>query len=615
MLPDAAAGVPVSAGQPTLLRPVTMGPGGGGAMREAARAAARHSATAGGKAAASRPSISGVVRNAAGKGLPGICVTASTHTANSASADFTFSGRGGRYRFDLGRGSWEVSFANDCGGKYAPQWWKHVGSSAKATALHLRRGSHVTGIDARLVIGGVITGTVRAGRPSGPGLGGVCVVASGKGRAAGIRQQAVSHKDGSYRIRGLGTGSYRVQFVPQCGAKGSVLGRAHNGLVAVTDGKTTRGVNAFLLPAAEISGTAAAAQGGAPLAGICVFAFPVFTGQGLEVIAGGEIQTDQQGRYAITGLRPGRYVVNFSGGCGNRGSYAPQYYNGQSSWAAADRVVLAVGQHAAGIDASMQPGGTIIGTISDRAGTKLGGICALATSAQDAGILGKRPDGVVSFGLPFISDVAATERSGGYRMANLAPGSYEVSFGSGCGRPRAAYADQWFAPQGGNKPALLSVRPGLVTSGISARLRPGATITGTIRNASGKPVAGICPAGFPLSGQPPLSIFFLSTRSATNGRYRIPRLANGRYAVFFSPCDVLRYAVSWYAGSGSSATARPVAVTDGRTTGGLNQTLVIGQAVSGTIRSGVSRAPVRSACVVAVDSGGLAFAFSFTRKR
>src|SRR5260221_4123138 len=252
MLPDAAARVPVSAGQPTLLRPVTMVPAGAGAMRAAAQAAARRTAAAGGKAAASRPSISGVVRNAAGKGLPGICVTASTHTANSASADFTFTGRGGRYRFDLGRGMWEVSFANDCGAKYAPQWWKHVGSSAKATALHLRRGRHVTGIDARLVIGGVITGTVRAGRPSGPGLGGVCVVASGKGRAAGVRQQAVSHKDGSYRIRGLGTGGDRGPFPPHGGVNGRFFRTTRSGTSAGSTRDTHTGGDTSLFFATEI---------------------------------------------------------------------------------------------------------------------------------------------------------------------------------------------------------------------------------------------------------------------------------------------------------------------------------------------------------------------------
>ena len=322
LLPDAAATVPVTAGQPTWLRPVTMLPAGAGAMRAAALAAARRSAAASGKAAARRPSISGIARIAAGKGLAGICVSASFHTANFGIGVGTLTGRGGPYSLNTGRGTWEVSFANGCGGKYAPQWWRHAGSSAKATPLHLRRASHVTGIDARLVTGGVITGTVRAGRPSGPGLGGVCVFASGEGRAAGVMQQAVTRKDGSYRISGLGTGRYQVQFIPQCGTKGSYIARLRKGTVAVTDGKTTRGINTFLLRAAEISGTVTAAQGGSPLAGICIFVLPVFTGQGHVAIAGGVIQTGQHGGYAVTGLPPGRYVVSFSGGCGNAGSYA-----------------------------------------------------------------------------------------------------------------------------------------------------------------------------------------------------------------------------------------------------------------------------------------------------
>ena len=267
----------------------------------------------------------------------------------------------------------------------------------------------------------------------------------------------------------------------------------------------------------------------------------------------------------------------------------------------------------------MQPGGTITGTMTNRAGMKLGGSCVLVSSAQDAGGFGQSPDGLLLGGGPFIDDIAATGANGAYRVANLTPGSYEVSFFSGCASQRApAYAAQWFAPQGGNQPTWLSVRPGLVTSGIGSRLRPGATVTGVIRNASGQPVAGICPAAFSLSGQPPASFLDLagigSSRSARNGGYRITGLATGTYAIEYTACDTGR-TLSWYAGSGSSATVRPVAVTDGHTTGGINQKLVAEQAASGTVRSGVSGSPVRSACVAAVDSGGFTAAVTFTGRK
>ncbi len=353
MLPGGAAWVQVTASTPTRLRPVILEPVGG--MRATYRAGVRHAA---GPAAISGPSISGVVRNAAGKGLAGVCVSVAFSTANSAGGAGMLTRRGGHYSFSgLARGRWAVSFANDCGGRYAPQWWKHVGSQAKATLLQVRRGSHFTGIDAKLVVGGVITGTVRAGRSSGPGLGGVCVVANGRGRAAGVQQQAKTRRDGSYRITGLGTGRYRIQFDSHCGAGGRYIGRTRKGLVSVTNGNTTRGINTFLVRAAQISGTVTAAQGGAPLAGICVLPLPVLTGHGFVASGGFGIQSGPQGGYTITGLRPGRYTVNFSGGCGWRQASTPPGSTRPCSRAARSPAPLPImlARHSAGCASSPPP--------------------------------------------------------------------------------------------------------------------------------------------------------------------------------------------------------------------------------------------------------------------
>jgi hypothetical protein len=609
ILPDGASRVQVTA-TTTTLGPVILRPSGG--MRATYRAAAGHAASP----AASGASISGVVRNAAGKGLAGVCVSASTFTANSASGEGTLTGRGGRYSLPgLSRGRWEVSFANDCGGKHAPQWWKHVGSEPKATLIKLRRGSHVTGIGAKLVVGGVITGTVRAGTSSGQGLGGVCVVADGRGRAAGIEQQAKTRKDGSYRITGLGTGRYRIQFDSHCGAGGRYLGKSLKNLVSVTNGKTTKGVSTFLLPAATISGTVTAAQGATPLAGICVFALPVSTGPGF-VTGSGLAVSSTEGGYAISGLPPGRYVLNFSGGCGSKGSYAPQDYNNEAVPAAADTITLTVGQHATGINAAMQPGGTIAGTVTDHAGAPLGGVCVFVTSAQEAGGLGEGLDGLLVSEIgPIFSEVAATGPKGGYRISDLTPASYAVSFASGCGARLGpvSYAAQWFAPQGGNLPDWLSVRPGPATSGVSVSLRRGASIAGTIRNPAGKPARGVCATALPLSGQPPMvSLVSGGSGSAPDGSYRIVGLAGGRYAVGFAPCLGQPYALTWYKGSGSSASAKPVPVTDGRVTRGIDARMSVGSTVAGTVRSGASGAPVKAVCVVALDSGGMAVGLAAT---
>jgi hypothetical protein len=215
---------------------------------------------------------------------------------------------------------------------------------------------------------------------------------------------------------------------------------------------------------------------------------------------------------------------------------------------------------------------------------------------------------------PF-SDATATGRNGSYRLANIVPGSYEVSFASGCAFKLGpvVYASHWFAPQGGNLPDWVTVRPGAVTSGISASLRRGASIAGIIKNPTGTPAKGICAGAFPLSGQPPeVMLVAGGAGSAKDGSYQIRGLATGKYSVVFVPCFGQPYALNWYKGATSSASAKPVSVTDGHVTGSINATMSGGRTVAGMVRSGASGSPVRSVCVAALDRGGLAVEFEVT---
>ncbi len=73
---------------------------------------------------------------------------------------------------------------------------------------------------------------------------------------------------------------------------------------------------------------------GRPLRDICAIASPSSHSRGLARRA----TTSKAGRYRITGLRPGRYMVLFSTGkrsCPARANWLPQYYrNAGSSWLA-----------------------------------------------------------------------------------------------------------------------------------------------------------------------------------------------------------------------------------------------------------------------------------------
>ncbi len=602
----------VLAGQPTWLRPVT--------LRTVGPQAAAHPA---GPQSAARPSaasatISGTVRGPSGKALAGICVGAASASNGSAPPELgegTVTHGDGTYRLSVSAGRWTIGFTTGClnDGNFAPQWWRHSATSKGATPLSLRKGEHLTGIDASLGVGAVITGTVRSGSASGAGLAGVCVIASGTGPMSAVFQQVATGSGGVYRMTGLGTGKYLVQFNVGCGAKGNYLEAAHRGLVQVTDGKTVSNVNGFLPLAARISGTVTTG-GATPVPGICVEAVSSSSSGG----GAGFAVTGVHGGYSIGGIPGGEYAVAFSGGCGNKESYAPQYYNDQVVASAIELVPAVAGQTTSGIGANMQPGGTITGTVTSYGGARLSGICVDPISAQQVGGLGP------AFGLlleaPF-AGVGST-REGSYRLTNLAPGSYLVSFSSGCAVPEVTvgvagsaqasagghvYAPQWFSPQGGNDPTWLSVGGGTVTSGVGARLRTAGSITGVVRTATGQGVRGICPYAFSRTGPLPLPITELLSitppRTDAAGLYRITGLAAGRYTVLFEPCDTQPYALSWYADAGSSASARAVVVKYGATTAGIDQVVTGGGAVAGTVTVAGSGKPAADVCVEAVDSG------------
>jgi len=595
----------VTAGLPTVLKPVTLRPASPASLIATTRAALRRDGVwANGTAAARRvrPFISGTVRGVSGRGLAGICVSATTVTANSAETIGVITGRGGSYSFPgrLGRpGSWTVNFFSGCGnpGNYAPQWWKNAATAIGAFVLHARRGSHFVGINARLVAGAAMTGVVRAGSASGTGLGGVCVQAIGIGRMNGVFEQAVTANNGTYQVIGLGTGLYIVDFSPGCGVKGNYIPQSYPGFVSATDGKTTKGINGFLPLAVQITGTVTTGPSSTPVAGICV--------QAVSRGAGGSAVTGKQGSYTIPQLAAGQYTVSFSGGCGNTGSYAPQYYNGKPNAEAADLVTATAGQTVSGINATMQPGGTVTGTLTSTSGRKLSGICVVVSSQQAAGGLGSGPIGLLLTGLPLFSGFAISS-NGGYRISNLAPGSYLAAFSAGCGNAGATYAAQWFAPQGGNSPAWLSVGAGTITSGVGATLRLAGAITGEVKTAAGKGLSGICAFAVGLTGQPSASVAELLTGSlpaSRKGRYQITGLAGGKYAVEFEPCNGQPYAATWYSNASSAAAARPVTVRDDVATTGINQVLTGGQSLSGQVTSAVTGRPLRGACVAVLDAG------------
>lgn len=151
--------------------------------------------------------ITGFVNDAGGRALSGICVQAETTdgeriTSTSATPD-------GSYSIDVSPGDHVVTFIDCVGIGYAAQWWNGRSARAQAGTVSVQAGETIQGIDAQLMIGGVISGTVTDA--SHAGLAQICIAAD----ADGAHVQTTTGTTGTFAMP-VPPGSYRVLF-SDCG--------------------------------------------------------------------------------------------------------------------------------------------------------------------------------------------------------------------------------------------------------------------------------------------------------------------------------------------------------------------------------------------------------------
>jgi protocatechuate 3,4-dioxygenase beta subunit len=541
--------------------------------------------------------ISGTVRSQRGRTLPHVCIFATGKDGRFFLRNFAQSGKHGRYTMHaLFPGKYQVAFVpNYCdnNGNYIPQWWRDSATQKHATAIAIKHGSVLRQVDAALRPGATISGVVRATRPHGALLKGICVYAEPVRPTGGFPTFAGGRTDsaGRYRLIGLATGRYRVFFSRGCGNNGNFLQVRRT--ISVIAGHATAGFDAFMPPGAIITGTVTDAHG-TPVRGVCVSASGRHS-------SGGD-RTNAEGKYSIIALQSGGYAVEFFGGCGNPGSFAPQYYRSQVNRGSADPVDATAGHTTPGIDAAMQPGGTITGVVTNAGGHPLNQVCVLIESPS-----------VAQYGFPF--NIQITRKNGVFTARNLIPGIYAVNFNCFFGRENLA--SQWFKGQPGQTTAdFVSAPAGVVATGVNAVLRPGGFLTGKVTNSAGKPLPGICVRAT-LHGQPIPLLNILNYRSIafTNGRgeYRLGPVAGAKYDVQFG-CQSTPYGDQWYPGIASRASATPVTITGGATATGVNAVLTAGGSISGEVTTGAGH-PQRNVCITAEDIADNSLGFAETNRQ
>ncbi|HEX6665484.1 MAG TPA: hypothetical protein VF081_02685 [Solirubrobacterales bacterium] len=223
--------------------------------------------------------------------------------------------------------------------------------------------------------------------------------------------------DGLYAVTGLVAGKYKVEFWPESTSP-PYVGEYYDDEafwdeadeVEVKEGASTPGIDAELEEAATLEGEVRAASLGGAVEEFVVCAHPP-TGGVQECKLG-----RPDGTYTLTGLPAGEYKVQFTPS--STYNLLNQFYDHESSFEDADVVTVATGETKTGVDADLEQGAEIRGTVYSAAtGTTLAGVtvCGLYLGAEEVWAL---------------SECRFTSGGGSYALRGLWTDSYKVAFSS-----------------------------------------------------------------------------------------------------------------------------------------------------------------------------------------
>jgi Carboxypeptidase regulatory-like domain len=505
--------------------------------------------------------ISGVLTDAAGHRLSGVCVGIDSSPEQFLSVDGEFTDieftTNGSYRAsNLTPGAYSVNFG--CGsGSVASQWFRSHRAATGADLVSASAGQVTSGISAVMHPAGAVTGTVtsRTGTP----LHHICELAVPVGGqyppVIVIVTPGPVSRSGKYRIGHLAAGRYDIQFFGCNGGRyGSQwyrgkLTRRSATAVLVRQGRATPHIDAHLGVGGSISGRIVT-NTGQTVRGFCVEAFDAATE------SFGFVLTDRAGNYKITGLSTGTYQI-IAAKCfggneaettrpGNVHVHAPQALNG--------------------INVRLPAGGSVTGTV-------LAGSPSAARSDVCVIIVPVKANG--SFGL------AATHPDGTYRVSGLAAGQYQVNFADpNCFfSPNDDLAPQWFNDRHTQATANdVTVTAGATTGGINATLVTNGSISGSVTDQAHAPVGGECVMAIPIGAAPDPLLEVRQPReiavSGPNGSYSLLGVAPGRYKVEFSSgCGGASFKTQWWKNAGSAAAATVITVGAGALVTGIDAAL------------------------------------------
>ncbi|WBM79390.1 carboxypeptidase regulatory-like domain-containing protein [Cryobacterium breve] len=221
--------------------------------------------------------------------------------------------------------------------------------------------------------------------------------------------------DGHYSLESLAADSYTVSF--NSSDRNFVSEYYDNAAdqesatrVTVGAAATVSDINAVLDLGASITGTVTIGTSHAAAARVYVTAYTADNSWSASS------QTDDEGHYALVGMRAGSYKLDFDGTTANGVS---EWYDNAADIGSAKAVVVAAQATVPNIDVNLEPGGTITGAVTQN----IGGV---VSAAADVSVSVRSATG------NFMNQTI-TDTDGHYALNGLAAASYTVAFNGGWG--------------------------------------------------------------------------------------------------------------------------------------------------------------------------------------
>jgi hypothetical protein len=339
-------------------------------------------------------SISGMVTDDSGIPIIGASVFASDYDVGAYSFSGTTRADGSYTITGFRSGNYRVYVRTSV---YIDEYYDNVYDWSDASPVLVNKPNHTPNINFSLELGGSISGVVKD--DSGNPIVGAWVDASGIDISAYGYDSTSA--DGSYTIKGLLSGSYRVRADASAYLTeyyDNVYDYSEATPVLVNKPNDTPNINFSLELGGSISGVVKDDSGN-PIVGAWVYA------SGIDSSGDGYDSTSADGSYAIKGLFSGNYRVQASAS-----AYLTEYYDNVYDYYEATPVSVTAPDETTGINFALGGGGTISGVVEDDSGNPIAGATVCADGYD-------------------VSDYACSQTAGdgNYTIGGLHSGSYIVS--------------------------------------------------------------------------------------------------------------------------------------------------------------------------------------------